>query len=107
MKQLTRDEAIRFAESKAYEGWTHEQICDFQLFQKKMCMPFGIFHEALEKTLARPVFTHELGLNYDGICQERLGLRPAPTFEEIVGLIPEEKRSVIFVDGEPKEPGHE
>lgn len=98
MRQLTKEEAIRFSDSRVWESWTHEQICDFQLFQKKLCMPFSVFHEAVEKTLGRPVFTHEFGLNYDGIVQERLGIREAPTFEEIVAMIPEDKRVMIFVE---------
>lgn len=58
-------------------------------------MPFSLFHESLEKALGRPVFTHELALNYDGICGELLDGKPAPTFQEILDLIPEEKRIVI------------
>jgi len=67
MKQLTTEQAIKFAKSKVYKKWTNEQIVRFQLFQKKLCMDFSRFHEALETVLDRPVFTHEFGLNYDGL----------------------------------------
>lgn len=96
VRQLTKDEAIAFAESSVWESWTDEQICDFQMWQSKLCVPFDVFHRAVEKTLGRPVWTHEFGMNYAGMQQERLGQRPAPTFEEIVNLIPEEKRLIVF-----------
>ena len=95
MKQLTKKQAIEFAKSGVTDDWTYEQIVRFQLFQKKLCMDFSRFHCALEKVLDRPVFTHELGLNYDGIVKEYLGVQDPPTLEEIIDLIPEEKRIVI------------
>ena len=49
MEQLTKEQAIKFGESKVYETWTYEQIVRFQLFQEKLCMPFSVFHEAIEK----------------------------------------------------------
>ncbi len=58
-------------------------------------MPFPVFHEALEKAVGRPVWTHEFGLNLDGLKREMLGAAPAPTFEEIVALVPVEHRIII------------
>lgn len=95
MKQLTREQAIAFAESECYEDWTPEQIVRFQLFQQKLCMPFSVFHEAIEKVLNRPVYTHEFAF-MDNLVKEFLGEKPAPTLEEIVELIPKEKRIIIF-----------
>lgn len=95
MKQLTKEQAILFGESQIWADWSHEEIVKFQLFQDKMCMPFSRFHEAIEKVLDRPVFTHEFGLNYDGIVKEYLGEKEKPTFEEILNLIPEEKRIIL------------
>jgi hypothetical protein len=97
MKQLTRDQAIELANSKVYENWTNEEIVRFQLFQEKLCMDFSRFHEALEKVLGRPVFSHEFSKNYDGIVSEFLGEKDSPTFEEIIELIPKDKRVVIGV----------
>jgi len=97
MEQLTTEQAIAFAESGVWKEWDNEQIVRFQLFQSKLCMPFSRFHEAIEKVLDRPVYTHEFGLNPDGIKEEYLGTKQAPTLEEIINLIPEEKRLVIGV----------
>lgn len=92
--QLTKEQAIAVAESKVYESWNADQIVRFQMFQDRLCMPFDKFHEAVEKVLGRPVFTHEFA-NLDNMMQEYLGTKPAPTFQEILDLIPAEKRIVI------------
>ena len=47
--------------------------------------------------LDRPIFRHEFGMNYQGIVLEYLGEKKAPTFEEIIELIPENKRVLIGV----------
>lgn len=93
-EQLTEKEAIDFAKSKVWEKWTHEQIVRFQLFQKRLAIDFGKFHEALEAVLKRPVFTHELAY-IDNIKREYLGEKEMPTLDEIINLIPAEKRIII------------
>ena len=97
MKQLTKEQAIAFGENKLYEGMTSRQIAEFQLEQEKLCMPFDVFHKALEETLGRPVYTHELALNREGLRKEIRGETEAPTFEEIINLIPEDKRILICI----------
>lgn len=98
MRQISKQEAITIAENKLYEDWSYEEKVKFQLFQSRLAMPFDVFHEAIEKTLKRPVFTHEFGLNLDGLKKEFLGEIAAPTFEEIVALIPKEKLLIVGVD---------
>lgn len=93
--ELTKEEAIALAESKFWESMTHRQIAEFQMNTDRLCMPFAVFHEAVEKTLGRPVWTHEFGLDRDGLAAELRGERPAPSFREIVELIPEEKRLLV------------
>lgn len=95
-KQFTKQEAIAFHDSKAWEGWSYDQIVKFQLFQERLMIPFDIFHEAIEKVLDRPVFTHEFGLNYEGIVKEYLGEKAPPTFDEILNMIPKEKLLMII-----------
>jgi len=91
MKQLTKEQAISFAESKSYEGMSSKEIAEFQINQEKMCMPFEIFHEAVEKTIGRPVFTHEFGMNFEGIKDEIMNGAEPPSFDEIMSLIPKGK----------------
>ena len=57
---LTKKEAIAYAQTKWYVGKSEQQILDFQLFEERLCMPFELFHQALEKILCRSVQTVEL-----------------------------------------------
>ena len=93
VEQLTREQAIRFAQSGAWRDWSSEQIVKFQLFQNRLCMDFSAFHSALEDELGRPVWIHELGnQNYQRIVDEYLGKSPAPTIEGILDRLPPGKR---------------
>lgn len=79
-------------ESKFWEQMSFRDRAMFQMFEDLLCMPFGVFHEAVEKALGRPVFTHEFGLNREGLRRELLGESPAPTMGDI---IPKSKRIVL------------
>gem|GEM_PF-5448199 len=59
-KKMTKEQAIKLSESEFWKKMTFRQIAEFQLFEPLLCVPFEIFHEAMEKTLNRPIFTHEL-----------------------------------------------
>ena len=98
--QLNREQAIAFHDSKAYELMSHSERALFQINQKLLCMPFGVFHEAIESALGRPVFTHEF-VDSDRLRKELMGEKPAPTFDEILALIPEDKRIVILKASTP------
>lgn len=92
---IGKENAIKLYESNWWKGLTHREIAGFQLFTTELCCPFDVFHEAVEKSLGRPVYTHEFGLNYKGICSEFLGESESPTLEQILSLIPDEKL-VVF-----------
>lgn len=92
---MGREAAIALAETKWWEGKTAREICDLQLFTVELVMPFDRFHEAVEECLGRGVYTHEFGLDYDGIVAEYLGEKSPPTLNEIINLIPAEKRVVV------------
>lgn len=56
---------------------------------------FPCYHARVEQLVGRPVWTHEIGLNWPGLVKEaRWEDRPA-TMEEIIDLIPEEKRIIV------------
>jgi len=95
IKQLTEEEAIKCAESGIWKNWSDDEIVRFQLFQRRLCMPFSVFHRAVEKVLGRPVWTHEFA-NPELLREEYLGLRNKPTMEEIINLIPKRKRIIIL-----------
>lgn len=92
---MTKEEAIKLHDSGFWKDMSYEERAKFQLFEPLLCMPFGVFHEAVEKALGRPVYTHEFGTNMDGLRRELLGERPAPTLEEIIDLIPKDKQLII------------
>lgn len=94
MKQFTKEQAIAFGANKLYEPLSYRERAELQLFQQKLCMPFDVFHEAIEKTLNRPVFAHEFAF-IDDLRKEFLGEKPAPSLEEILGLIPKGKLIVL------------
>lgn len=92
--QITREKAIELADSKWWEGKTPQEIVQFQLFTAQLCMPFPLFHKNVEEALNRPVFTHEFAF-LDSLIKEFLGEKPAPSFEEIMELIPADKRIIV------------
>ena len=101
MKQLSQEEAIKLAKSEEWKTWTKEKIAWFQIHQDRLCIPFSVFHEAVEHVLGRPVFTHEFGLNHDGLIAEMEGKIPKPTIEDVINLLPKNK-TLIFNIG-PKD----
>ena len=81
---MTKEKAIRLFESKFWEYLSDEEIAKFQLVEDRLCMPFEIFQNAIEKTLNRPVFTHEFGLNRESLMRELFDEKEPPTIEDII-----------------------
>jgi len=92
---LNKEQAIKFAENGIWKSWSPEQIAIFQLQQRRLCMPFNVFHKAVEKALGRPVWTHEFAEPHK-LLLELKGIRKQPTFEEILASIPKEKLILIL-----------
>lgn len=96
MRQLTREEAIAFADTDAYAKMTEKEVAAFQLQQNLLCVPMAEFHRVLEVALNRPVFTHELA-NPASLLKEMYGDKKPPTFDDILAMITKEKRVVVMV----------
>jgi hypothetical protein len=94
-QSIGKEKAIELAKTEWWKDKTPREIAKFQHFTEELCCPFTVFHEALEKTLGRPVWTHEMALNRDGIGLEILGESDVPSMQEIMELIPAEKRVLI------------
>ena len=92
---IGKEKAIEFYNTGWWKNKTPKEICDVQLFTEELCMPFDKFHEAFEKCLGRPVFTHEFGLCFDDLVKEYLGEKQAPTLEEIISVLPADKTIVV------------
>jgi hypothetical protein len=95
---MTKQEAVAFAKTEWWKGLGAREQVAFQLFEDRLCMPFDAFHKAIEEALGRPVYTHEFGLNRQGLQDEFRGLRAPATLTEILELIPEEKRVVVVTE---------
>lgn len=94
MKQLTKEQAIQFYRSEAWKKLDTKTLALFQLEQRLLCCPFDVFHQAVEETLQRPICTHEFR-NVAVLLEEANGLKKAPTFEEIMAMLPPEKTIVV------------
>lgn len=66
-----------------------------------MEVPFDLMHQRMEQLVGRPVWTHEMGLNWDGLCKEARWEGRAATMQEVIELIPEEKRIILVADEKP------
>lgn len=85
---IGKEAAIALAATRWWKGKSAREIAERQLFTKELCCPFDVFHEAVEQCLGRGVWTHEFGLNYDGIVAEFLGTKPPPTMGQIIDMLP-------------------
>ena len=91
-RQLTKEQALSLYESKFWEGMIDREIALFQLCAYTLCMPWDVFHSAIEKALGREVDSHEFkGENFESLREELLGNQPPPTQQEILDLIPPSK----------------
>ena len=88
--QLNEEQAIKMYDSNVWKNWTPEQVVRVQLFQECLCVNFGHFQNCLEQVLGRSVFTHELAYR-DNIVLEYLEAKKAPTFDDIMNLLPENR----------------
>ena len=95
---IGKEAAIALFDSAWWKDKTYQEIVEFQLFTAELCCPFEVFHEAMEKVLNRSIWTHEFGLNYGGLVKEFLGETEAPTMDDIINMIPEEKRILVVTE---------
>lgn len=94
---MTQEQAISLASTEWWKERTADDIVAFQLFESRLCMPFGEFHEAVEKALDHPVFTHEFA-HPEHLQAEFLKEAPAKTFEEVLAMLPQDKTVLILGD---------
>jgi hypothetical protein len=92
---MTKKQAIALYDSKFYEAMTDREIAEFQMMEDRLCMPFDVFCKALQNILGRPVYTHEFGLNRQGLMDELFKGASPPTLEDLINMIPADKRILI------------
>lgn len=67
---MTTEEAIAFYASGKWEQMSKLEIAKFQINEPKLCVPFEVFHEAVEHVLERPIFTHQFATDLVGMIAE-------------------------------------
>ncbi|GEM45894.1 DUF7736 domain-containing protein [Deinococcus cellulosilyticus] len=96
-KSIGYEAAVELCKSGWWKKKTPREIATFQLSVRELCLHnLGVFHEALEKAPGRPVWTHEI-MNPQNLWDELHGEKPAPSFEEILNLIPASKRVLVLL----------
>ena len=55
---MKTEEAIAFAQTEWWVGKSAAEIVKFQVNEPLLCMPFGLFHAAVEEVVGEPVFSH-------------------------------------------------
>ena len=69
MNSITARELFR---SEFWKDMSSLEIAQFQLFEDRLCMPFNVFHSALEDVLGRSIWTTEFAVDRDGLKSELL-----------------------------------
>lgn len=60
----------KFGDNRWWTSKDKRVLGYYQLMNPRLLVSFDKFHEALEFLLGRPVWTHEMGLNYEGLKAE-------------------------------------
>ncbi len=97
---ITPEQAKEFYEHEGWKGMTHRERVDFQFSHGLVCMPMDILLESLADVFGRPVYNHELGLNWEGLKAELYEGKEPPTIEEIIGMLAATGKPVIIVKEE-------
>lgn len=85
---MTYEEAIEKANTKWWENATPAEVVAFQLYEELLCMPFNLYHKAVEDALGRPVWTHEFAF-IDRLRSEFEGKTVSPSLGDIIKLAEE------------------
>lgn len=91
---LTRKQATALYESSFWENLAYVERARFQLSEDRLCMPFDVFVDAVQRTLGRPVTVAEF-LNSKALLTEITGERKPLDIDELLALVPEDKRILL------------
>lgn len=91
---LTREQALALYDTGFWESLAYVERARFQLSEERLCMPFDIFVEAVERALGRPVLVGEF-LEPKRLLAELSGERQALDVDELLSLLPERKRILL------------
>ena len=98
-RSIGKKAAVEYFNSGKWGTLSDENIFRMQLYTKELMVPFGRFHSAAEVVLGREVYTNEFA-NLDTIKAEYEKKKGKPTFDEIVGELPDGLEVVMIVSQE-------
>jgi len=92
---IGKEEATKLYESEFWKGWSARDIADFQLYNKRLIVPWEVFHVAVEEVLGRDVYSHEF--KYDSLRKEIDGEIPKKTLADVIDTFPKDKPITMAV----------
>lgn len=95
-RSIGKDAAIAMVETEWWKGVNARTAFEFQMNTAELAMPFDEFQRVAEEALGRSVWTHEFAFP-QRLMDEFNGDKKPATFEEILALIPAEKRILVTV----------
>lgn len=90
---ITREQAVALYDSAFWEGLAYVERARFQLSEPRLCMPFDVFVEAVERALGRTVTVREF-LSARRLLAELSGEEPLDV-GALMDMLPEEKRVLL------------
>jgi len=99
---MDKKQAVDMANSKWWEDKTAKEIAEFQLVENLLCMPFDVFHKAVEEWLGRPVWTHEFA-SPEELLAEGHGENHTRSMEDVIKKAQEliGDKPIIIVEHQP------
>lgn len=94
INRLTRDQAVALYDTGFWRYLNLEERACFQLSEERLCMPFPVFHHAVEVCLQRKVAAGEY-LRPKRLLREVARTATPPPKEKLLDLLPPNQRSVI------------
>lgn len=97
MLEVTPEQAINFYNSGEWNWLTDRERAELQMRVARLCMPFDIFHASISRVLKRSVYTHEFGLNWEGLKAELFDGARAPSIMDILDMLPKDKPVLVVI----------
>lgn len=93
-QSLTEEQAVALYDTGFWEKLAYVERARFQLSERRLCMPFDVFVESVERALGRPVTVGEF-LRTRRLLAELTGERHPLELEDLVNMLPEEQRILL------------
>lgn len=91
---LTQEQALALYDTSFWESLAYVERARFQLSEERLCMPFDVFVEAVERAIGRQVTVGEFVWS-QRLLAELSGEQHPLDVDELLSLLPEEKRILL------------